>query len=677
MKDKEITKGEEKVRKLGYKGGESLMRVFGNLLLKHHIFTLVNPLEMYALFFVFWYKCPLLYSWMEKRLYPSICNGGKVFSRNVFARYPLRSLSDGKGYEMMYSKGVVYEKIEGEYMDWEDKNDIPRSVHTPLYISQMIWRDVTHGSIEDYPDAGIFYRTYAQFERLPDGYIPSMDGRMKDNLNMRPFEGSLLVDMRARIRRDEEERLRDTIGREEKGDVSGFLEKDTHFFDCRLLPVDIDKVLHVSQTSKDPIVTGLSSSLLKMGKTLSPHFQYWLWVETWRGTPDSAALHRLGGIVGGWDARSGDEDDGKIVYEGEILPLEIILWKKSNHALLWSYRQYVKTCLREKRPINDAEFIGTPHFSIDNIPSWYLIHIGARKPHEIPPSYRNIIDAVADEKYDYVEAFIRRGDVKHIPDLGKLLGDFRLFKIIDKHLQIPYERMSFMAMPLTTRRLSDTQRILYNSLMDAARINTPILMREKEIRRDGVRVISADIVNYLVEGGRLPNILPLLEVRLGDSRYVKESLEARLDYMWNLLEGANQHNSLKLGQAACVCQIVSEMLDYGDRSRTQIQTDKKLASRTEDQLRIITRDKDQWLTIMFDYIVRLSGVGSDLMGLAATIASPEIVRLVLQLGGKGEFWKMTPDEILSIFINGWGDSLKGTRTTPRNVGVSVPMLIRF
>lgn len=669
VKEERVTVGAEMKRGLGYKGGEALMRVFEILSLKHAIFVMAGPIECYSLFFVFWYKCPLLYSWMERRIYPSICNGGEVFSRNVFARYPLKAASKDKGEnKMAISNGAEYERVDGDFMDWEDSQGVPRSRHTPTYISRMIWKDETHGDPADYPDAGIFYRTHAEFRRLSDEYAMRMKKDFQDHLNMKPFRGCMTIDMRNRIRRNEIEDLsirhHNAQQRVAVDEVSLFLEEDTHFFDCHLLPLDMSKLLHVSQIDGDEIIQSLSRLLEEDVKRYPIEFRYWLWSETGGDRyPTPPALPTLTNIptVSGWDERNESVEDTSIIDEGKVLPLDVILWKRRIYTPLWHYRQYCKSCLKEKVPIDDVKFIRENRVFLFSLPSWYLIHMGVYKLHEIPRDNRNVKEAVVDEKYDYMKTFVERGDVKNVLEVGEYLDNPTLFKLLDCRIRIPYRNIHFMAVSPERRCRSEIQNVLYGSLMDEARAYDPYLVGEGKIRYE-VDVVSPDIVNYLVEGSKIQEILPYLEVDLKSGKYSQVSVESRIDYLFGLLEGVNQHKSLKLGQAACVCQVVSEMLDYGDKNKIQIIKEG-----------IVPRPR--WLPTMFDYISRLSGVSSDLMGLAATITTVEGVRFILQIGARGELWKMNPAELLPLFIRGWNNSMKDSRTAQRNVGGIPPMRV--
>lgn len=634
--------GREKGRGIGYVLKGPIVEVLGTFALKHSIFSFAGPVSSYALSFVFWYRCPWLFSLIEGKFYPSICNGERSRTANVFSRYAMMNVRDDRSDE--------------EYCDMdkairEDGEGIPRSEACISNIMEFKLVVNSEAEIEEYhrEDEDPLYLVYSEFD------FRSEDEETRASINLLPNVRSHIIDVREKeLRRALEEREAQYRG---MGYVPP-LETPTHFFDCYLLPADISKILYRSQIDDSDMISSASTALFHEVRKYSPQFQLWLWKET-GGYEDAICVSRSGSHRNmGWVIPY-QTKGSEMLHEGEILPLDVIAWKMKHYWCVHFYIRYERDCLKSGVEPNQLEFVKKyPQCIPEHLPSWYEIHIGAKTISDIPPSSDNVVDAVSSNQYHYAEMFIARGDVKEVSKFTLGGSDLKIFKMLEKHVGIPYQDIRFN-IPHRSLSVYYFASIVGRTFYDALRFDLNADDTDVPYQQSsGMNIKSEDILNYLIDSGRFEDTLPSVEIDQKEGKRVQSNIERRIESMYNSVRYRSSAPPLESGEeekestrdksyspsrSLCIINLFREVLDYCDRSKTRI-------------LHI-----GKWETLISRHIANLSGIDNHQIKLAYEAARDERVREILKILTKTPLNTLPPREALKLFVKGYrgGESTRG------------------
>lgn len=432
--------------------------------------------------------------------------------------------------------------------------DVPRCKHDISDIVDIIYRTYEYGYCrepgdeegdERYCFSNSLTSSSCDFSDYFDDDDDDVNVEMEiDYLNILPNERSTIIDHR----REDREKL--WIARRLR-DARPIVERDTHFFDCHLIPLDMDKVLRkvASRNHCNIMLTEICSSFRDEAISYGPLFGYWLWLET--GYTVSSCLRIC-------------------EHEGVPIPLDVFFWSRSMNDELKSYGEFMESRVpstrewRGKSDFKDAkkhmrDFCNLCWGKIQSVPAWYLMELGAITLGDLVPKPIHVAECTDKSpnplrpfedtkhskciKYDYIELFLKNGFVRNVQDLegiAPLLSYPIVFKLVEKYVRISYEDILLMSRDNEYGSLGPWNLVkqdyknTFRSLADILHIEGEY--PNSSIPRRRIRIASLEIVNDFVKNGRLEEILPHLEINLGSGKYTQVCIDMRLQYLCYLFD---------------------------------------------------------------------------------------------------------------------------------------------
>lgn len=542
------------------------------------------------------------------------------------------------------------------------------------YESSSFWRDVHY----------------------PDEYIYTDD---EHDANILPNEKSIIIDNRLRDKEREWKRDTEKDWEKYRYDESLVPKSDTHFFDCRLLPVDMEKLLPMFPDSpEDSFVYSAIDSLRYEGDEYGIDFHYWLWLETGGNRTDKQ--------VEGCDISNRNES------KACSYPFEIYNWITGDEPTLFIYRRFMKSKsllpgMEDLKQVNGVwqtgedkallrEFASTHGDYLNGIPRWYLLKIRAIDIDDIAPNPTHVMDALTGMGYEYAELFLGRGDVKDVKDLkkgkmspGAILADINHFKLLEKYMKIPYGEIKFSVDSDIgiSRAYSFDLLYFYDRMLEIANWRKHVLHPPKELYTLGgytkrnISIKSSNVVTYVILTGKLQDILPSLEIDLKCGRYTQESLQSRLGSICYLLD-REPSQTIEVypigrggrGEAA----KIQEEKDQSERDTIRaraictIEMTKDLLALGDCYHSVILKDTYVWIQQMCKYIACLRSIKTVYVMEAISMTAidcPKISEILEQSVSDGQD-ESAAGNALKTFIRGWGSSI----TIHENGAVSISPL---
>lgn len=510
--------------------------------------------------------------------------------------------------------------------------DVPRCGLKVMYIAHAM-ADTSHDGYTkiDKEDGGDgVERRFHSNSVLWESGLPSDLYYDEDRVNVLPNERSIIIDDRRRRRED--------LWLSSKMEDRHYeVEMDTHFFDCHLFPVDTHKILRKSVPGDGECVRRHAIDAIPDSELPSnPFHSYWLWLET------------------GWQNRH--ELYHRYMFEEKLLPLDLVLYVRGMFEELDLYRSFMKSRLPVHMWLAQSDFKDTrthmrdfinQYWEIDlKIPVWYFLQLGVLTIDEVTPHPAYFVSSISDGKYEWAEVFLGRGFVTDVEDVRSTLCNVRAFKLVEKYVGIPYRDIRFAS----SGKYADSSQVEYSESR-AYELHHNKFREELKIHRWPARavapskfqIISMDIVSYLVESGRLEEMLPLPEIDLISGGYTEKSISMRIEYLSNMIarDVSSLFSEEKIAahykvQGRCVMEYVRELLIFCDAKQMSID------------------NEVEWLGSICKYVSSLLTINSKYVEASLKIETTERVREVLK---KRAEWSShghsSPREILEWFIKDW------------------------
>lgn len=661
--------GKDGERRPGYTCSvKSISSAFSSRMVRNLVVSFAGPISGYSLSLVLYFQYSWLYSPIEGRWYPGICDGKGKSRRNVFARHGLISPS----------KNV-------HQSDEKLSDGVPRSCCSIFYIVRNL-RYINespdpYDEEQDSDEEGEEPSTHHMYSYFRIPYVSHNLYDIYGSWHVEdPNEKSIILDQRERER---SEAWRERILEYEEGEKIPPLETATHFFDHRLIPIDVGKLLYVSQGDGNGTVASANSFIEREVEGYSPEFAMWLWMET-GGSKFLSQPHKTVGTYPvmhflspsysipstpiynpridstyplpgernsyGWTTSARRE---RVVHDDKILPLDVAIWSRGQYGILREYKMYVDSLSDDEEP-NPRVFYGRCKFFDLYLPCWYLIDIGAIDIEEVEPAMMRVVDAINYGKLDYVELFLKRGFFKgddiHSAVHNGMRMTLSIFKLLERYVDIPYESLEIRGINTTgvfNAYSSDTYIDGY-LLQAASGIRTETYMQsfgrnhyEGEGRERWIG-IPADVIDYIVESKGVDILLSPLGKDEKSNKYLQDSVRSRISYLVSLTRSYSSGNPT-VSQRAILGELVNTLLLYGDSSRMKI--DKPI----------------RWIMDICDNLSILSGIKSDHMKLSSVLYgfSGTPAGEIMRMAGEKCLWDIHPAEILSLFIKGWNSQRWG------------------